>query len=150
MRIRLHTSRRRGKQRQLRRWVLLAGSVCALLFCVFGLARYFLNARRSALICQTFQELYYSETERQAEQQALAQRSPILKQFEVSFVRAAAENDTAAPTEKPIVSAWPGNPSMTVSPSLKNCGSRTRTLSAGSSCPIPWDRPWCSGTTSIT
>ena len=119
MRIRLHTSRRRGKQRQLRRWVLLAGSVCALLFCVFGLARYFLNARRSALIAQTFQELYYSETERQEEQQALAQRSPILKQFEVSFVRAAAENDTAAPTEKPIVSAWPGNPSMTISPSLK-------------------------------
>ena len=119
MRIRLHTSRRRGKQRQLRRWVLLAGSVCALLFCVFGLARYFLNARRSALIAQTFQELYYSETERQEEQQALAQRSPILKQFEVSFVRAAAENDIAAPTEKPIVSAWPGNPSMTISPSLK-------------------------------
>ena len=98
MRIRLHTSRRRGKQRQLRQWALLTGSVCVLLFCVFGLARYFLNARRG----------------------------PILKQFEVSFAMSAAESNPAAPTEKPKFSAWPGNPSMTVSESLKKLQRQNR------------------------
>ena len=118
MRIRLHTSRKR-KQTQTRRRIILAGSACVLLFCLSGLIRYAENARRSAQIGRTFQEIYHSEEARQAEGQALAQRGPILRQFEVTFARAAAEDSAQAPPTAPQASAWPDNPSMAVSPALK-------------------------------
>ena len=98
---------------------MLAGSVCVLVFCSWGLIRYAVSAYRSAQIEKTFQEIYYSEEERQAEREALMQTGPILRQFEVAFPKAAAENSPAAPTAAPKVSGWPGNPSMTVSANLK-------------------------------
>ena len=111
MRIRLHTKRKRRRRISIRQKWMLAGSVCLLLGCGAGLLRYAVNARRSAQISQTFQELYAGPDEQ------AAARGPVLRQFEVTFSKAAAEN--GAPTEAPKISDWPNNPSMTVSPTLK-------------------------------
>ena len=111
MRIRLHTKRKRRRRISIRQKWMLAGSVCLLLGCGAGLLRYAVNARRSAQISQTFQELYAGPDEQ------AAARGPVLRQFEVTFSKASAEN--GAPTEAPKISDWPNNPSMTVSPTLK-------------------------------
>ncbi len=117
MRVRLYTSRRRRKRARTRQWILLAGSVCVLFLCVLGLARYCLDAVRSDRIGQTFQEIYYENEDLQTERDSPALRGPILRQFEVTFSSAAAENATAA--APPKISGWPGNPSMTVSARLQ-------------------------------
>ena len=119
MRIRLHTSGGRRKRARVRQWVILAGSVCLLLFCVGGLLRYALQARRSAQISQTYQEIYYGEAALSQEQATIAQRGPVLRQFEVTFSSAASAEDNPAPTAEPKVGQWPQNPSMTVSEKLK-------------------------------
>ncbi len=119
MRIRLHTNKKRGKHARIRRWIILSGSVCVLVFCVFGLTRYIVNARRSALISQTFQEIYYSEDASRTETQAPGLGGSILRQFEVTFPKAAAETGAAPPSAAPKASGWPGNPAMTVMPALK-------------------------------
>ena len=119
MRIRLHTSRKRRKFIKLRRWAILAGSVSVLLFCIFALARYAINAHRSALISESFQEIYYSEDASRMEAQAPGLSGPILRQFEVAFPKAAAETNPVSPTAAPKIIGWPGNPSMTVNAPLK-------------------------------
>ena len=111
MRIRLHTKRKRRRRISIRQKWMLAGSVCLLLVCGAGLICYAASGRRTAQISQTFQELYASPGEQ------AAARGPVLRQFEVTFSKASAEN--GAPTEAPKISDWPNNPSMTVSPTLK-------------------------------
>ncbi len=118
MRIRFYPSVSRRKRKMRQAWIL-AGSICVLVFCCWGLIRYAVGAFRSARIEKTFQEIYYSEEARQAEREDLAQASPILRQFEVAFPKAAAESSPVSPTAKPKESAWPGNPAMTVSANLK-------------------------------
>ena len=76
MRIRLHTKRKRRRRISIRQKWMLAGSVCLLLGCGAGLLRYAVNARRSAQISQTFQELYAGPDEQ------AAARGPVLRQFE--------------------------------------------------------------------
>ena len=119
MRIRFYPSVSRRERKRIRQAWIIAGSTCVLVFCGWGLIRYAVNACRSAQIEKTFQEIYYSEEARQAEREVLMQTSPILRQFEVSFPKAAAEDSPAAPTAAPKVSAWPDNPAMTVSTNLK-------------------------------
>ena len=109
----------------LRREVLLAGCVCLLLICIGGLVRYALEARRSAQIGQSNREAYYSQASQQEEQEALAQRGGIIRQFEVTFSSAAAES-SPAPTNAPKLSDWPKNPSMAVSAKLQKLRKQNR------------------------
>lgn len=111
MRIRFYPSRKRRRRKGLQQKVLLLGSAVLLCVCVFGFARYGVNAWRSAKISQTFQELYISPAEAQA------QRGSIIRQYEVVFSKANAEE--TATTAQPKISNWPDNPSMTISPQLK-------------------------------
>ena len=122
MRIRFYPSRKRRRRIPARQKWALAGSVCLLLLCLGGLTRYAVNAMRSARISRTFQELYAS-----SEAEA-AQRSPILRQFEVTFSKATGAGESAAPTAPPQVSSWPGNPGMAVSPALQKLRQRNRDI----------------------
>ena len=119
MRIRLHRSGKRKNRTPLRLRLLLAGSVCVLVFCVSGLVRYAVNASRSAGISRSFQEIYYGEPQREEDPQAPAQRSPAMRRFEVVFPKADAGNPAASATQIPYAVGWPGNPAMTVSAALK-------------------------------
>lgn len=111
MRIRFYPSQKRRKRIPARQKWILAGSVFLLLLCGAGIIRYAVNARRSARISQTFQELYASPADTQV------QRGGIIRQYEVVFSKATAEEN--ATTAQPKISNWPGNPSMTISPQMK-------------------------------
>ena len=111
MRIRFYPNRKRRRRKDFQQMWLLLGSGLLLCVCVFGLVRYGMNAWRSARINQSFQEIYESPEEPQA------QRGPIIRQYDVVFSKANAEN--IGPTAQPKVSDWPGNPGMVVSPQLK-------------------------------
>ena len=111
MRIRFYPSPKRRKRIPARQKWILAGSVFLLLLCGAGIIRYAVNARRSAQISQTFQELYASPADTQV------QRGAIIRQYEVVFSKATAEEN--ATTALPKISNWPGNPSMTISPQMK-------------------------------
>ena len=111
MRIRFYPSPKRRKRIPAQQKWILAGSVFLLLLCGAGIIRYAVNARRSAQINQTFQELYAATAGTQA------QRGGIIRQYEVVFFKANAEEN--ATTAQPKISNWPGNPSMTISPQLK-------------------------------
>ena len=120
MRIRLHTKRKRRRRISARQKWMLAGSVCLLLVCGAGLLHYAMNARRAAQISQTFQELYTSQDGMPTP------RGPVLRQFEVTFSKASAEN--GAPTAAPLISDWPDNPGLTVSPRLKKLQRQNRDI----------------------
>ena len=118
MRIRFSSSASRRRQKRIRQALILTGSICVLVFCGWGLIRYAVSAWRSARIEKTFQEIYYSEDALQAEHETMIQSGPVIRQFEVVFPRAEAEeNKTVAAA--PVVSSWPDNPSMTVLPAIK-------------------------------
>ena len=120
MRIRLRLSRRRSdKARDAARMVILAGCACFLVYCVSRLFLYVLDAQRAARNQERFQELYFTETEKRAEQQDLAQRSSIVKQFTVIFPQSEISGETPVQTAAPKTADWPGNPTMTVSAALK-------------------------------
>lgn len=120
MRIRLRLGRRRNnKQKDIQRMLIIAGCLCLLLYSVSRLLLYALDAKRSASERQVFQTLYFSEAEKQAEQEALAERSSILRQFEVTFSQQKTAEKAPAQSSVSRISNWPDNPSMTVSAALR-------------------------------
>ena len=92
-----------------------AAGVCLLLFCLFMLGRYALNAVGAVSARQSFEKLYSS---REAEAPQASAR-PAVRQFEVSFPKASADSPVGA-YPVPVIKNWPDNPSMTVSARLKN------------------------------
>lgn len=120
MRIKFYPSPKRRKRITARQKWILAGSVFLLLLCGAGMIRYAGSARRSAQISQTFQELYTSPSDAQS------QRGSIIRQYEVIFPKANAEDVTA--TAQPKISNWPGNPSMTISPKLQKLQRRNKDI----------------------
>ena len=99
--------------------LIIAGCLCLLLYSVSRLLLYALDAKRSASERQVFQTLYFSEAEKQAEQEALAERSSILRQFEVTFSQQKTAEKAPAQSSVSRISNWPDNPSMTVSAALR-------------------------------
>ena len=150
VRIRFYVSARRRRRKKTRQVWILAGSICVLLFCVCGLIRYAIGAYRSAQIKQTFQEIYHSEETLQAEHWAMIPNGPVLRQFEVTFPRAEAEQDKTVPMATPMISSWPNNPSMTVLPAIKKLQRQNRDIIGWLSIPDMLEQPLCSGTTPIT
>ncbi len=95
MRIRLRLSRKRSeKARNAARMAILAGCACFLVYCVSRLFLYALDARRAARNQASFRELYFTETQKQAEQRELAQRSSVVRQFTVIFPKTELSNET--------------------------------------------------------
>ena len=98
---------------------ILAGCACFLVYCVSRLFLYALDARRAARNQASFQELYFTETQKQAEQRELAQRSSVVRQFTVTFPKTEISEETPVHISAPKTADWPGNPAMTVSAALK-------------------------------
>ena len=109
---------------QIRRRVLLAGSICVLFFCLLGLAGYAAQALRSARVSQEFRVLYHGTEEPAADAQAPAPFRSVLREYEVTFSGTSAEGAAAAATAAPRAVGWPGNPAMTVSAGLKKLHSQ--------------------------
>ena len=121
-RLRLSRGRRKRKDSVLF-YTLGAAGVCLLLFCLFLLGRYALNAVRSSAVRQSFQELYSS---RDADPPQATLR-PAVRQFEISFPKASADSPPGA-YPVPVMKNWPDNPSMTVSAKFKKLQRQNRDI----------------------
>ena len=130
---------RRRKRAQIRRRVLLAGSICVLFFCVLGLAGYAVQALRSDQVSREFRVLYaHSDAP-----DAVASPAPlraVLQQYEVSFSGSSGQAAPAAPPA-PARAGWPDNPAMTVSAGLKSLHSRNRDVIGWLSIPGVLEQP---------
>ena len=92
---------------KIRLLLMGGGSLCVLIFCVFGLVRYLRDARVSTAGQEEFQALYYSGTD----QREVAQRNPVMRQFTVEIPRSGeAAGNGEQRTAAPVVKDWPGNP----------------------------------------
>ena len=120
--------------RRFRRIIFAAGCLCMLLICLVNLVRYLTDIRRTQRQQEVFQELRVAPTDAPE----MARLSSVIGQFTVTFPRAeAAEAATAAPA----LQNWPGNPSMTVSPSLQKLRRRNRDIIGWLSIPDMLEQP---------
>ncbi len=124
MRIRFHLSKKRRGRGKIRQTLLFAGSVFLLLFCVGGLIRYAVHARRSAAAGQVFQEIFHGEVDRPAT--ALVPRGSVIRQYEITFSKPSHETGAAVSAAPVRTGSWPDNPAMAVSAPLKSLQRQNR------------------------